>query len=168
MPSHTAQELAQVDLNALANATVKAFERLAPFSQIQTLCVVVLSLIVSDRSMCSSTPSIEDTPIVTKIAKKVSAYLQAIDSSVLAVQIVHRLSSDAVALCNLATEQDDQDSSFTLISTESERQRRLDKLLKSAEEAHEKALKVKEAFRQVDQDLFKVGRCCVTLIIRFR
>jgi hypothetical protein len=95
--------------------------------------------------------------------KKVSAYLQAIDTSVLAVQIAHRLSSDAVALCNLAVEQDDQDSSFTLISTESERRRRLDGLLKPAEDAHEKALKVKETFQEAQQDLYKVRRCDVAL-----
>jgi hypothetical protein len=99
---------------------------------------------------------VEDKPVVTRIVKKISAYLQAIDSSILAVEIIHRLSNDAVALCNLAMEQDDQDSSLALISTESERRRRLDRLLKPAEEAHEKALKVKKAFREVEQDLYKV------------
>jgi hypothetical protein len=83
----------------------------------------------------------------------------------LAVQIVHQLSGDAVALCNLVTQQDDQDPSFMLISTESERKKRLDKLLKAAEDAHEKTLKVKDTFRQCDQDLFKVGVCYVILYL---
>lgn len=140
IPSPTSQELVQVDMNALARATLKTFERLAPFSQLQT-----------------STPSIEVTQIVTKIIKKVSAYIQAIDSSILALQIVHQLSSDAVALCNLAVGQDDQDLSFTLISTESERRRRLDGLLMQAENAYEKALKAQETFREVEQDLYKIA-----------
>lgn len=105
----------------------------------------------------------QDTPIVTRIVKKILAYLQAIDSSILAVEIAHRLGSDAVALCNLAIEQDDQDTSLTLISTESERRRRLDRIQKPAAEAHEKALKAKKAFREVEQDLYKVRTCYVTL-----
>lgn len=167
IPSPTSQELVQVDMNALARATLKTFERLAPFSQLQTSCVVAL-FIASGRSPYTpytSTPSIEVTQIVTKIIKKVSAYIQAIDSSILALQIVHQLSSDAVALCNLAVGQDDQDLSFTLISTESERRRRLDGLLMQAENAYEKALKAQETFREVEQDLYKVGRCYVTLAL---
>jgi hypothetical protein len=109
--------------------------------------------------------SVEATPIVSKIVKKVTTYIQAIDSSILAVQIAHRLGSDAVALCNLAAEQDDQDSSLALISTESERRRRLDRLQGPASDAHEKAQQVKDTFREVEQDLYKVGTAYVRFAI---
>lgn len=65
-------------------------------------------------------------------------------------------------LCNLTAlaAQDDQEASFAVIDIESDRQTRLDGLLKQAEDACEKALKAKEAFREIEQDLYKVRRCC--------
>jgi len=150
----------QVDLNALAKTTLKTFERLAPFSQLQTPYVQrsLPSILFLTCPTHNRSRSAEATPIVIKIIKKVTGYLKAIDSSILAVQIAHRLSSDAVALCNLAAEQDDQDSSLAIISTEAERRSRLDRLLKLAGDAHEKVLEGKADLREVQQDLYKVGK----------
>jgi len=95
--------------------------------------------------------------VVAKIVKKIRTYLQAIDSSILAVQITSRLSNDAMALCNLALEEDDQDSSLTIISTRSERRRRLDELVKLATEASENAQNTTASFKEVQQELYKIA-----------
>lgn len=96
---------------------------------------------------------------MTKIVNKLRTYIQAIESSILAVEITHRMSIDAIALCELVANGPTEE---TL-----ERRKYLSGLLVLASDAYEKADKASAVFRQAEQDLFKVCSSPQTLLEPF-
>ncbi|KAF9466657.1 hypothetical protein BDZ94DRAFT_1250422 [Collybia nuda] len=124
-----------LNLQYLGKATIKTFDRLVPFSRLENL---------------SST---ETAPIVTKIVNKLQTYIQAIESSILAVGVAHKISIDVVALCQLVEVETSEEYERSSV----ERGKHLSGLLILANDAYEKANQASSVFRQAEQDLFKIA-----------
>ncbi|KAG6840102.1 hypothetical protein C0991_008978 [Blastosporella zonata] len=130
--SPIAQGFDVLDLNSLARATSKTFERLAPYSLLQ------------------NTSSHEARPAVIKIVNKVKAYIEAIDTSIQVVHIVYRMSKVAAALWSTPAPSSDKQGLR-------ERQQRLEDIVILADEAHQKAQKTNGVFKQVQQDFYRIA-----------
>ncbi|RDB22375.1 hypothetical protein Hypma_010488 [Hypsizygus marmoreus] len=126
-----------LDLAPLAKITNKTFERLAPFGLLQNL----------------SSP--DAGPTVDKIVSKIKSYLEAIDSSIAAIQVIYRMSKEAATL--FPVDHHEKADQPLLAIAESDRRLRLESLTRLATDAHGKAQKADAVFRQVEQNFYRIA-----------
>ncbi|KAG6906118.1 hypothetical protein DXG01_015841 [Tephrocybe rancida] len=142
--SPIAQGFDLLDLNSLARITSKTFERLAPYTLLQ------------------NPSSLEARPAVIKTVNKVKAYIEAIDTSIQVVHIAYQMSKAAAALWSASTASNDKQT----LKERMEHQKRLEDIVILADDAHEKAQKICEVFKQVQQDFYRVRHLVVNVLIR--
>lgn len=120
----------------------------------------------------SSSP--EGAPIVARIVEQVNTMLQHIDQGILSVLLAHRFACDAVVLCNLikeerwtpATRSPSHSSVEGAASGGSHDPETYDALTMElyhtltalVEEGKNWSIRLRDAFRVVDQDLYKVSK----------
>ena len=151
--------LPQFDTAGLARTTRKTMERLAPFSQMRLLSYVSVLFKLIFRSahrLPSSTRSSSDSEappsgaamITAKITSKILAYIQLLDSSMLAGQIAFHLASEGLVLSTSHQEQNEWeiDSEGTI-----------ERMQAKAEQGLEEAQKVERVMRDVRQEFYKVS-----------
>jgi len=149
----------QLDTAGLARTTRKTMERLAPFSQMRLLSYVSLLFklvflpthrLPSTRSSSDSEapPSSTAALITAKITSKILAYIQLLDSSMLAGQIGFHLASEGLVLSTSHQEQNEWevDSEGTI-----------KRMQAKAEQGLEEAQNVERVMRDVRQEFYKVS-----------
>lgn len=130
--------LPQLNAAGLARTTRKTMERLAPFSQMRLL----------SSSSDSEAPPSGAALITSKITSKILAYIQLLDSSMLAGQIAFHLASEGLVLSTSHQEQDEWevDSEGTI-----------ERMQAKAEQGLEEAQKVERVMRDVRQEFYKIA-----------
>ncbi|KAF8641635.1 hypothetical protein AX16_009861 [Volvariella volvacea WC 439] len=135
-PQAYTQPFDTFDVRPLAKPTRKLLDRLVSWSQMKNYS------------------SSESEPIVSKILERITVYIQAVESSILAALMGYRLSTDAMLLCNLVREETPTSAQepFDALTQEL-----YQSLITLAEDGHSHAEKAKTAFLNVEQDLFKIA-----------
>ncbi|KAF8063615.1 hypothetical protein FPV67DRAFT_254804 [Lyophyllum atratum] len=137
--SPTAQGFDALDLQSLARATTKTFDRLAPFSQLRD-------------------PSSHDArPTVLKTVDKIKSYLAAIDTSIQVVHAAYQMSKIASLLCSTPLPLPLPVPDKSKEEKERERQRHLEEMAVLSDAACDKAHKASEVFKQVQQDFYRIA-----------
>ncbi|KAG5642664.1 hypothetical protein DXG03_002348 [Asterophora parasitica] len=133
MSSPPADRINALDLKGLAKSTAKTFNRLVPFSQLQH----------------PSSPG--DQRIVDRVVLKVKSYLEAIDMTIQLVYNAYQMSKLASTLW------DDALLRNRISSASDEHQKRMEHLVMIADEAHQKAQKMNNVLREVEQDFYRIA-----------
>ncbi|KAG6897256.1 hypothetical protein C0992_003040 [Termitomyces sp. T32_za158] len=130
----TSQGFETLELSSLARVTSKTFERLAPYTSLK------------------APPLPEVQPTIKKITGKVQAYIEAIDGSIAVVHTIYQMSKIAGTLWTKSASFNEKH----VVSEKTYRQKHED-LIKLAGEAHKKAEKTTAAFKQAQQEFYRIA-----------
>ncbi|EDR04341.1 uncharacterized protein LACBIDRAFT_330573 [Laccaria bicolor S238N-H82] len=135
-PSATYSMPPELNVAGLARTTRKTIERLAPFSQMR----------LPSSSSDSEAPAAA-AAITSKISSKILAYIEILDSSMLAAQIAFHLASEGLVLSTSPQDQEwEVDSEGTI-----------ERMRAKAERGLEEARKVERVTRDVPQEFYKIA-----------
>lgn len=126
----------ELNVAGLARTTRKTIERLAPFSQMR----------LPSSSSDSEAPAAA-AAITSKISSKILAYIEILDSSMLAAQIAFHLAIEGLVL---STSPQDQEWEVDFEGT-------IERMRAKAERGLEEARKVERVTRDVPQEFYKIA-----------